>query len=182
MKRAVSLRRHAPVRGAAGAGRLRGDPAQRRPRRRQGEVPGQGPERAVRRAKIGTYTSIPLSQIDVEATDKVNARSLGDAQLLDWVDAQKVGARRRPRRRPSRPSATSRRASPAKVGDAARPTPTPGITLPRHPLPRPAGGRGVPAGARELPPVPLPHQPGDAAGATCSSRSRSTDSPRRSRR
>ncbi len=79
--------------------------------------------------KNGTLTSIPLSQIDVAATDKLNARQLGDAVPLDWVD------------RTGRPIATpSPTPSVARLGhiddklaipqgSAAQPTPTPGISL-----------------------------------------------------
>ncbi len=79
-------------------------------------------------SKIGTYTSIPLAQIDVEATDQVNSQGLGDAQLLAWVDAKKVA----PTPTPTPPVAALghlQEGVAAKVGDAARPTPTPGITL-----------------------------------------------------
>ncbi len=79
-------------------------------------------------SKIGTYTSIPLSQIDVEATDKVNSQGLGDAQLLAWVDAKKVVPTPTPT-----PLITAlghlQEGLAAKIGDAALPTPTPGITF-----------------------------------------------------
>jgi hypothetical protein len=79
-------------------------------------------------SKIGTYTSIPLAQIDVEATDRVNSQGLGDAQLLAWVDAKRV----EPTPTPTPPVAALgyiHEGVAAKIGDAARPTPTPGITL-----------------------------------------------------
>ena len=78
--------------------------------------------------KIGTYTSIPLSQIDVAATDKANSQGLGDAQLLDWVDAKKV----EPTPTPTPPITALghiQEGVAAKVGEAALPTPTPGITF-----------------------------------------------------
>ena len=48
----------------------------------------KGPN-AIFATKTGTWTSIPLSQVDVDATDRVNGQGLGDAQLLEWVDAKK---------------------------------------------------------------------------------------------
>ncbi len=48
----------------------------------------KGPN-AVFQTKIGIWTSIPLDQIDMESTDRVNNQGLGDAQLLEWVDAKK---------------------------------------------------------------------------------------------
>jgi hypothetical protein len=87
----------------------------------------KGPN-AIIQTKIGTLTSIPLSQIDVQATDKVNSLNLGDAQTLDWVDLQKI----LPTPTPT-PAVTSLgRILPgvaAKVGDAAAPTPTPGVVF-----------------------------------------------------
>ena len=41
----------------------------------------KGPN-AVFITKTGTWRSIPVSQIDMEATEKVNGQGLGDAQLL----------------------------------------------------------------------------------------------------
>jgi hypothetical protein len=85
----------------------------------------KGPN-AVFVTKIGTLTSIPLSQIDVQATDKANALNLGDAEALDWVDIQKMF----PTPTPTPPiTALGRiRAGVAtKEGDAAKPTPTPGV-------------------------------------------------------
>lgn len=86
----------------------------------------KGPN-AVFATKIGTLTSIPLSQIDVEATEKVNALNLGDAQSLDWVDVQKV----LPTPTPT-PAVTAlghiQPGVAAPEGIAAKPTPTPGIT------------------------------------------------------
>jgi hypothetical protein len=85
----------------------------------------KGPN-AVFTTRIGTLTSIPLSQIDVEATKKANALNLGDAQALDWVDVQKIF----PTPTPTPPMSALGRIRPGiamKVGDAARPTPTPGV-------------------------------------------------------
>lgn len=81
---------------------------------------------AVFRLRSGTLTSLPLGQIDVEATDRLNARALGDAVPLDWIDVQE------PTPVPSpTPSITAlgqlRSGVAAPEGDAARPTPTPGI-------------------------------------------------------
>ena len=78
--------------------------------------------------KIGTYTSIPLSQVDVNATEKANSQGLGDAQLLAWVDAKKV----EPTPTPTPPITALghiQEGVAAKVGEAALPTPTPGITF-----------------------------------------------------
>ena len=78
--------------------------------------------------KNGTYTSIPLAQVDVAATDKLNAQRLGDATPLDWVDA----ATPTPTPRPTPSVATLGKIIPGLArpeNDAARPTPTPGITL-----------------------------------------------------
>jgi hypothetical protein len=85
----------------------------------------KGPN-AVFVTKIGTLIMIPLSQIDVQATEKTNALNLGDAEALDWVDIQRVF----PTPTPTSPmSALGRiRAGIAtKEGDAAKPTPTPGV-------------------------------------------------------
>ncbi len=78
--------------------------------------------------KIGTYTSIPLSQVDVTATEKANSQGLGDAQLLAWVDAKKV----EPTPTPTPPITELghlQEGIATKVGEAALPTPTPGITF-----------------------------------------------------
>jgi len=85
----------------------------------------QGPN-AMFVTKNGTFTSIPLDQLDVETTDKVNGMGLGDAQLLEWVDAKKV----LPTPTPTPPVAALGRIKvgvAAKEGAAARPTPTPGV-------------------------------------------------------
>ena len=85
----------------------------------------QGPN-AVFVTKNGTFTSIPLDQLDVEVTDKVNSQGLGDAQLLEWVDAKKL----LPTPTPTPPVAALGRIKAgvaAKEGAAARPTPTPGV-------------------------------------------------------
>ncbi len=76
--------------------------------------------------KNGTLTSLPVSQIDVKATDKVNALGLGDAVSLDWVDTG--GPPPTPTATPSITSLGHINPDVAKpVNDAARPTPTPGI-------------------------------------------------------
>jgi len=76
----------------------------------------------------GTLTSIPLAHVDLEATEKLNARNLGDATALDWVDA----ATPTPTPSPTPSVATLGRIIPGLArpeNDAARPTPTPGISL-----------------------------------------------------
>jgi hypothetical protein len=76
--------------------------------------------------KIGTLTSIPLSQIDVQATSKANALNLGDAEALDWVDLQRIF----PTPTPTPPVSALghiRAGIATKEGDAAKPTPTPGV-------------------------------------------------------
>ncbi len=86
----------------------------------------KGPN-AIFATKIGTLTSIPLSQVDVEATEKVNSLNLGDAQTLDWVDIQKA----LPTPTPTPAVSTLGHILPgiaARVGEAAVPTPTPGVT------------------------------------------------------
>jgi hypothetical protein len=86
----------------------------------------KGPN-AIFETRIGTLTSVPLSQIDVPATDKVNSLNLGDAETLDWVDIQKVVATPTP----TIPVSALGHILPgvaAKVGAAAAPTPTPGVT------------------------------------------------------
>jgi len=82
---------------------------------------------AVFRTKTGTYTAVPLSQVDVAATERVNSLGLGDAQLLDWVDKQ---TRIVPTPTPTQPIARLGRVRPGVASpeaDAARPTPTPGV-------------------------------------------------------
>ena len=76
--------------------------------------------------KIGTLKSIPLAQIDVEATAKINTLGLGDAQSLDWVDREQV--KPTPTSTPSVTGLGRVRAGVVKVNpDSVRPTPTPGI-------------------------------------------------------
>ena len=85
----------------------------------------KGPN-AILETRTGTLTSVPVSQIDVQATEKVNALNLGDAETLDWVDIQKL----LPTPTPT-PAVSAlghiRPGIAAKVGDAAAPTPTPGV-------------------------------------------------------
>lgn len=81
--------------------------------------------------KNGTLVSIPLDHIDFDATEKLNARNLGDATPLDWADVQEED---RPRPTPTpTPSLTSlgqiRGGLGRPTADAARPTPTPGIAF-----------------------------------------------------
>ncbi len=86
----------------------------------------KGPN-AVFATRTGTLTSIPVSQIDVEATDKINSLHLGDAQALDWVDVQKTTATPTPTMPVS--SLGHIRPDLAKpIADAAKPTPTPGVS------------------------------------------------------
>ena len=79
--------------------------------------------------KNGTFTSIPLAQVDVDATEKVNGQGLGDAQLLEWVDAKKVV----PTPTPTPPVAALGHLNVGglfkKDGPVAPPTPTPGVTF-----------------------------------------------------
>jgi hypothetical protein len=85
----------------------------------------KGPN-AVFETKTGAFTSIPLSQIDLESTEKINSLNLGDVQTLDWVDIQKTT----PTPTPTVPvSSLGRlRTGLAKPeAEAAKPTPTPGV-------------------------------------------------------
>ena len=82
---------------------------------------------AIFSTKIGTVTSLPLSQVDVAATEKLNALHLGDANTLDWVDANQHTP---PTPTPTPPVGGIGKIKPgiAKTeGFAAHPTPTPGI-------------------------------------------------------
>ncbi len=82
---------------------------------------------AVIQLKNGQLTAIPLSQIDLARTDKVNSEKLGDAVSLEWVDAGDAPPPP-PTPTPSVATLGRIRAEVARpVGDAARPTPTPGI-------------------------------------------------------
>jgi hypothetical protein len=77
--------------------------------------------------KNGTLTSVPLSQVDVPATEKLNAKNLGDAIPLEWADGGQ-----RPLATPTpTPSVTTlghiRAGEGRPIGEAAGPTPTPGI-------------------------------------------------------
>lgn len=88
------------------------------------EVKGQ---MAVITLQNGTLTSIPMSQIDIPTTDKLNARNLGDAIPLDWVDPET-----KPKPTPT-PTPRIAGLGSLKIGLAAPeeskalPTPTPGI-------------------------------------------------------
>jgi hypothetical protein len=76
----------------------------------------------------GTLTSIPLAHVDLEATEKLNAQNLGDATPMEWVDA----TRPTPIPTPTPSVASLGRIIPGLArpeNDAARPTPTPGISL-----------------------------------------------------
>lgn len=82
---------------------------------------------AVIQLKNGALTSIPLAQIDLPKTEKVNAERLGDAVSLDWVDAEN-GIPPTPTPTPSVATLGKIRPEVARPeGDASRPTPTPGI-------------------------------------------------------
>jgi hypothetical protein len=85
-------------------------------------------ENAVFRNKTGTLMSVPLEQIDIQKSARVNAMNLGDAVALEFVDEVK------PTPVPSpTPSVGSlgriREGLAAPEADAAKPTPTPGITF-----------------------------------------------------
>jgi hypothetical protein len=76
----------------------------------------------------GTLTSIPLAQVDLAATDRLNAQNLGDATPLDWVDQ----ATPTPAPTPTPSVASLGHIVPGLAkpeNEAARPTPTPGISL-----------------------------------------------------
>lgn len=84
---------------------------------------------AVFTSRIGTVTSVPLSQIDLAATDKTNSQHIGDAESLDWVDQEK---RELPTPTPTPPVAGLGKIKPGLAkseGFAAHPTPTPGISI-----------------------------------------------------
>jgi hypothetical protein len=76
--------------------------------------------------KNGALTAVPLSQIDLPKTEKLNAENLGDAVSLDWVDGTET---------PPTPTPTPSVAGLGRIrsqvgqifGEAAKPTPTPGI-------------------------------------------------------
>jgi hypothetical protein len=83
---------------------------------------------AVLTLKNGTLTSIPLNQIDMAATEKLNARNLGDATPLDWVDSSIIPPTATPT--PSVGSLGAIRANAARPeADGGKPTPTPGISF-----------------------------------------------------
>ena len=68
-----------------------------------------------------------MSLIELARTDKVNSDKLGDAVSLEWVDSQGAPPPT-PTPTPSVATLGRIRAEVARpVGDAARPTPTPGI-------------------------------------------------------
>ena len=82
---------------------------------------------AVITLKNGTLTSIPLSQIDVETTVKLNARNFGDATPLDWIDpALKPVPTATPTPRVAGLGAIKSGLATPEL-EASRPTPTPGI-------------------------------------------------------
>lgn len=77
----------------------------------------------------GTLTSVPLSQIDLAATEKLNARNLGDAVPLDWVDQTgKTIATPTPTPSVARLGHINKELAEPR-GSLVKPTPTPGITL-----------------------------------------------------
>ena len=81
---------------------------------------------AVIQLKNGAVMSLPLSQVDLPKTEQVNAEKLGDAVSLDWVDGTEA---------PPTPTPTPSVACLGRIrsqvgqlfGEAAKPTPTPGI-------------------------------------------------------
>jgi len=81
---------------------------------------------AVIQLKNGAVMSLPLSQVDLPKTEQVNAEKLGDAVSLDWVDGTEA---------PPTPTPTPSVAGLGRIrsqvgqlfGEAAKPTPTPGI-------------------------------------------------------
>jgi len=83
---------------------------------------------AIFRNKTGTLMSVPLDQIDVARTERVNSLNLGDAVALEWVD--EAGPTPVPTPTPSVATLGKiRRGLAAPEADAARPTPTPGISF-----------------------------------------------------
>jgi hypothetical protein len=85
----------------------------------------KGPN-AVFATRTGAFTSIPLSQIDHESTEKINSLNLGDVGTLDWVDIQKTTATPTPT--PAVSALGRLRTGLAKPeANAAKPTPTPGV-------------------------------------------------------
>lgn len=90
------------------------------------EVKGQS---AVVRLKNGALTSIPLSYIDMAATERINAMKLGDAVAFEALDGEPIV---RPTATPT-PSVADlgriREGVATAEGEAALPTPTPGIIL-----------------------------------------------------
>jgi hypothetical protein len=89
---------------------------------------------AVFRNKVGTLMSVPLEQIDVAKTERINGMNLGDAVALEWVDE----VRPTPVPTPTPSVATLgkiRSGLATPEADAARPTPTPGITFHDRPYP-----------------------------------------------
>src|SRR5512140_3854735 len=72
----------------------------------------------------GTLTSLPLTQVDLAATDAMNSRKIGDATPMDWVDV----ATPTPTVAPTPSVARLGHILPGLArpeNDAARPTPTP---------------------------------------------------------
>lgn len=90
------------------------------------EVKGQN---AVVRLKNGALTSIPLAYIDMAATERINAMKLGDAVALEGLDGEPV-VRATSTPTPSISHLGRIRGGVATAeGEAALPTPTPGISL-----------------------------------------------------
>lgn len=88
---------------------------------------------AIFKNKTGTLMSVPLDQIDVGKTERVNSMNLGDAVALEWVDEIKPTPVPTPT--PSVATLGKIRAGlAAPEGDAARPTPTPGISYREKPF------------------------------------------------
>jgi hypothetical protein len=78
--------------------------------------------------KNGAVVSLPLEQINLEKTEKINSMGLGDAELLALGEEGPPPPTPTPT--PAMTTLGKLRGDIAKpTGEAARPTPTPGITL-----------------------------------------------------
>lgn len=87
---------------------------------------------AVITLKNGAVVSLPLDQINVEKTEKINSLGLGDAELLALGEEGPPPPTPTPT--PAMTTLGKLRGEVAKpTGEAARPTPTPGITLREQP-------------------------------------------------